>query len=335
MIAHSLFQEAMTLIQTARHVLITTHTKPDGDAIGSLVALAKAVRRQGKQVSPLLLSGVPARYAFLMSEDIPVLGQTLALEDLGDLADVDLIVLLDVNSVNQLPGFATYLRGCTQPVLVIDHHATSDSLGTVELVDPQAAATGLIVFELLKFSQWTLDADMAEALFVAAATDTGWFQFGNTDSRVYRDCADLIDAGAIPQKIYEYLHHNFSYARFKLTQVMLNTLELFYDGQFAVQYIRHSDFALTGAHVDDTENLINECHRIATVQASALLVELQDGRIRCSLRSRGGVDVSQIARAFGGGGHKMASGTFMPGPLEEAKAQIVQQFAAPFLPKVS
>lgn len=337
MIAQPLFHEAIALIQNARHVLITTHTKPDGDAIGSLVALTKAIRLQGKLVSPLLLSPVSARYAFMMNENIPVLGQTPGLDAPGEgtLAQVDLIVLLDVNSVNQLPGFAAYLKDAALPVLVIDHHATSDSLGTVELVDPRAAATGLILFELLRFADWPLDAVMAEALFVAAATDTGWFQFGNTDSRVYRDCADLIDAGAVPQRIYENLHHNFSHARFKLTQVMLSTLELFFEGKLAVQYIRHSDFATTGAHPDDTENLINECHRIGTVQASVLLVELGDGRIRCSLRSRGGVDVSRIARVFGGGGHKMASGTFLPGPLENARAQIVKQFEAHFLSNVS
>lgn len=333
MIAQSLFREGMSLIQQAEHVLITTHTKPDGDAIGSLVALVKALRLQGKRVSPLLLSAVPARYAFIVTDVIPVLGQEIAGDDLGQgaLADVDLIVLLDVNSVNQLPVFERYLAQARVPVLVLDHHATSDSLGTVEIVDPRAAATGLIVFELLKFANWTLDEASAEALFVAAATDTGWFQFGNTDSRVYRDCADLIDAGAVPQRIYEKLHHNFSYARFKLTQVMLSTLELFFDGQFALQYIRQQDFAETGAHQDDTENLINECHRIATVQASALLVELEDGRVRCSLRSRGGVDVSGVARAFGGGGHKMASGTFLSGPLENAKAQIIKAFETHFL----
>ncbi len=333
MIAQSLFQEGMSLIQNARHVLMTTHTKPDGDAIGSLVALAKATRNQGKRVSPLLLSAVPARYAFMVAEEIPVLGEQFELDDLGQgsLADVDLVVLLDVNSINQLPVFETYLRNSRIPVLVIDHHATSDSLGSVELVDPQAAATGLIVFELLKFARWTLDESTAKALFVAAATDTGWFQFGNADSRVYRDCADLIDAGADPQDIYENLHHNFSYARFMLSQVMLSTLELFFEGQFAVQYIRNSEFADTCANHDDTENRINECHRIAAVRASALLVELEDGRIRCSLRSRRGVDVSRIARVFGGGGHKMASGTFLPAPLEHAKAQIVKQFEPCFL----
>jgi nanoRNase/pAp phosphatase (c-di-AMP/oligoRNAs hydrolase) len=335
MIAQTLFHEGMSLIQKAGHILICTHTKPDGDAIGSMVALTKAIRNQGKRVSPLLLSEVPARYAFLVTEAIPVLGQQLELDDLGQgsLADVDLIVLLDVNSVNQLPVFETYLRNARIPVLVIDHHATSDSLGTVEVVDAQAAATGLILFELLKFAGWTLDEGTAEALFVAAATDTGWFQFGNSDSRVYRDCAELIDAGAVPQRIYENLHHNFSYARFKLTQVMLSTLELHFDGQFALQHIRQKDFSDTGAHHDDTENLINECLRIASVQASSLLVELKDGRIRCSLRSRGGVDVSQIARQFGGGGHKMASGTFLSGPLEDAKAQIIKQFEPCFSKK--
>ena len=160
---------------------------------------------------------------------------------------------------------------------------------------------------------------------MAIATDTGWFQFNNTDSRTYRRSAELIDLGAAPAQIYDTLYHNFSYSRFKLMQAMLERLELHLDGRYAVQHLLQEDFTRTGTTHQDTENLINECHRIGSVLVSTLLVELEDGRVRCSLRSRGAVDVSEIATKYGGGGHKMAAGTFLPGPIEHAKQLLLDE----------
>ncbi len=329
------FADAIKLIHDSDRILVTTHVKPDGDAAGSLGALVGALRTLGKETHALFLSPLPQWYQFLAPQGISVLDETLSWDQAVDslLEQVDLVILLDVNSLNQLPKIGPWLKEGDLPVLVIDHHATADHLGSVEVVDHSAAATGVLVYELCKQAGWPITESMAEALFVAAATDTGWFQFGNADSRVYRDCAALIDAGAKPAKIYETLYQSFSYARFKLTQAMLDTLELHFEGQFAVQHIRTLDFERTGTDHEDTENLINECHRIGSVRASVLLVELDDGRIRCSLRSRGAVDVSLIARRFGGGGHKMASGTFLEGPLEQAKDAIINQFR-PFFEEV-
>jgi phosphoesterase RecJ-like protein len=340
MITTEQFQQAVDLISRARRLLVTTHSKPDGDACGSMSVMTEVLRHLGKEVYPLFLSPVPAWYQFLLSEQVQKLGRQFSEEDLmqGRLEPFDLVILVDVNSVSQLPRFDQYLKTQGPPVLVIDHHATSDGLGTLELVDPTAAASGLVVFELLRFAGWPVTPQIAEALFVAAATDTGWFQFGNADSRVYRQCADLIDAGARPAAIYGRLYQNFPYSRFRLMLAMLNSLELHFDGRFALQYIRRADFERSGATYEDTENFINECHRIGKVAASALLVELEDGRIRCSLRSRssaglpagGSIDVSRIAERFGGGGHKMAAGMFLQGPIEQAAERIRSEFAPSF-----
>ncbi|MCF7972213.1 MAG: DHH family phosphoesterase [Phycisphaerae bacterium] len=330
MIDEALFGQANALIHTANKILVTTHVKPDGDAIGSLVGICNVLTQLGKQVVPLLLSPVPQWYQFLLDDAVPVLKHDLECSDLrqGAYADVDLIILVDVNSLPQLSHFGELLVKHEMPVLVIDHHATADHLGTVELVDPDAAATGLLVAEYIRYNRWPLSAKTAEALFVAAATDTGWFQFSSANSRVYRDCADLIDAGANPNEIYEKLFQDFSFAKFKLTLAMLDTLELFYHDQFAIQHLSHQDFERTGAAYEETENLINECHRIGSVKASALLVELPDGRIRGSLRSKSDLDVSLIARKFGGGGHKKAAGTFLDGPMEKARKTMIEEFKA-------
>jgi len=327
------YQRALELIENANTVLITTHTRPDGDACGCVAVLTDALRARGKTVQPLFLSLVPDWYTFLLDEEVPVLGTDVQAEELtaGTLGAFDLIVIVDTNSYTQLPRFDDYLKQANTPVLVFDHHVTSDGLGQVELVDTTAAAAGLVVYEFLAFTGWPVTAKMAEALFVAIATDTGWFQFNNTDSRTYRRSAELIDLGAAPAQIYDKLYHNFSHARFQLMQAMLDHLELHLDGRFAVQYLLQDDFAATGTTYPDTENLINECHRIGSVMVSTLLVELKDGRVRCSLRSRGAVDVSEIATKYGGGGHKMAAGAFLPGPIEHAKqlifAEVSQRLA--------
>jgi phosphoesterase RecJ-like protein len=328
MIDPALFGQANDLIGAANKILVTTHVKPDGDAIGSLVGICNVLTQMDKQVVPLFLSPVPQWYKFLLDDAVPVLKHDLECSDLGqgDYAEVDLIVLVDVNSLPQLSHFGEFLQKSKIPVLVIDHHATADHLGTIELVDPDAAATGLLVAEYIRHNQWPLSPRTAEALFVATATDTGWFQFSSANSRVYRDCADLIDAGANPNEIYEKLFQDFSLAKFRLTLAMLDTLELFYDDQFAVQHLYPQDFERTGAAYEETENLINECHRIGSVKASALLVELPDGRIRGSLRSKSDLDVSKIARKFGGGGHKKAAGTFIEGPMEKARQKIIEEF---------
>jgi len=308
MISNNDYQKAVDLINKSSDVLITTHTRPDGDACGCIVVISDVLAALGKKTRALMLSPMPEWYEFLF----------------------DLIIIVDTNSFTQLDKFGQYLKQARTPVLIIDHHVTADGLGDVELVDSNAAATGLIVYDLLKFAKWSVTGKIAEALFVAVATDTGWFQFSNTDSRVYRSCAELIDAGANPPEIHQNLYQNFSYPRFKLTLAMLNTLELHLDGRLAMQHISQRDFLQTGATHKDTENLINECQRINTVEAAALFVELKDGRIRCSLRSKGTIDVSEIAAKFGGGGHKMAAGTFLPGSLEEAKKTVLIEMTEKF-----
>lgn len=322
-------QSAVELIGKSNSLLITTHTKPDGDACGCVAAFCDVLRGMGKAVRPLFLSAVPEWYEFLMSEKAPVLGEVLSVEELrnGHLGEFDLIIVVDADSYSQLGDFAQYLKQTETPVLVIDHHATSDGVGDVQVLDSKAAATGLIVLELFEHAGWDVTERIAEALFAAIATDTGWFRFNNSDSRVYAAAARLIDAGARPAQIYEKLYHNFSHARFKLMAAMLATLELHFGGRFATQHILQADFRQTGTTSADTENMINECLRIKGVEASALFIELKDGRIRCSLRSKGAVDVSRIARKFGGGGHKAAAGTFLPGPLEAAKQRILDEMS--------
>jgi phosphoesterase RecJ-like protein len=316
------FQDAIELINKSANVLITTHTKGDGDAAGCCVAMSETLSTLGKKTQIIFLSPLPDWYAFLFDKPAPVLGRDLSKDQLSQ-NKFDLIIIVDTNSRSQLPGFEEYLQQADVPVLVIDHHATSDSLGDVEIVDSTAAAASSVVLDLFRFAHWPITPKIAQALFVGVATDTGWFHFGNTTGRCLRDGADLIDAGAKPVDIYRLIYQTFTPQRFKLMTVMQNTLELNFDGRYASQFLTQQDFKFAGAKYEDTENLIDQCQRIGSVVVAALFVELKDGRIRCSLRSRGAVDVCKIARKFDGGGHTSAAGAYLPGPLDNAKKLIL------------
>jgi phosphoesterase RecJ-like protein len=317
------FQKAVELINKSDSILLTTHTRPDGDACGCIAAISETLRTRGKNVKTLLLSELPMWYEFLFEQKPEVFSKKTKIES-------DLIIIVDTASYNQLPELDKYLKQTDKKVLVIDHHVSGDGIGDVRLIDSGAAAAGLIVFDLLKYAGWPITKKTAEALFVAVSTDTGWFQFDNTDSRALKACAELIDAGAKPAKVYHDLYQNLSPQRFKLITAMLNTLELHLDNRFAMQHLTQADFKRTGAKLNDTENLIDECRRISSIEAAALFVEQADGKIKVSLRSRGAVNVCKIAEKFGGGGHKMAAGANLPGPMENAKKLIFDAVAEQF-----
>jgi phosphoesterase RecJ-like protein len=315
------FQNAIELISRSRNVLITTHTRPDGDACGCVAAMAQILKSLGKKTKAILLSELPLWYEFLFEEKPPVYDHDIKADRL---ADTDLIILVDVNSDNQLPKFCDYLKNQRNggKVLVLDHHVTSDGLGDVELVDTSASATGLIVYDLMQFAGWHITERTAAALFVAISTDTGWFQFSNTDARTLITAGKLMQYGINATELYRRLYQNFTPQRFRLMTRMFDSLELHFDGRYAVQQLTLKDFEETGASYADTENLIDRCRCINTVEAAALFVELKDGRIRCSLRSSGNVDMRLVAQKFGGGGHVVAAGVHLPGPVENAKKLI-------------
>lgn len=323
------FQSALDLISKSENILVTTHTRPDGDACGCVVAVTELLKSLDKTVQPLLLSKLPEWYEFLF-EKKPTFFEPDKTP--AQLTDINLVILVDVNSDSQLPKFAEWLKAGKKKVLVFDHHVTSDGLGDVELIDTTASATSLIIYDFLKFADLQITESIARALFAALATDTGWFQFSNTDSRTFAVAAELVKAGAEPTELYRRLYQNFSFQRFRLMTRMLDSLELHFDGRFAVQQLTVKDFESTGAAYTDTENLIDRCRSIKTVEAAALFVELKDGRVRCSLRSAGGIDVRKVAQQFGGGGHIVAAGAYLHGPLQSAKQKIFdsvkQQFEA-------
>ncbi len=337
MLGSDKFREALETIKASNNILITAHIRPDGDACGSVRGITYLAEVLGKKIHPLFLSQVSDWHNFLFEEEPDILGHSTAIEDLkeglGKWADIDLVVICDTNSYTQLPIFEEWLRGYKKQgkkVLVFDHHITNDSIGDVELVDASSAACGEIVFEFLKFAQIKIPADVAEALFVSIASDTGWFRFGAKANEVYSRASELITLGASPVTIYQRLYQNFELPRLKLLARVLDGLELHLDKRVAVKTILQKDLIETNASPRDTQGIIEQGQKIGSVRVAVVLVEQEDSKIKVSLRSKGEVNVRKIAQKFGGGGHDFAAGVIIDSGIEEAKAMILEEIKKQF-----
>ncbi|MFW6155270.1 MAG: DHH family phosphoesterase [Planctomycetota bacterium] len=307
-------------LRLGERLLLVTHDRPDGDALGSMLALGRAARAGGKTVR-MVCGDVPRAYAFLAA------GETFVHpDDLRDAAAAsDRVVILDTCSLAQLTEVRDVIVSSWPNLLVIDHHRTGHDIAPLRWRDPSAAATGVMVAELLDLLGWPLDKAVAEPLMAAVCTDTGWLRFSSTDARALAAVGRCIDAGVEPDGLYRALYENDRPERLALLRRLLASLRYHDDGRVALMTLSVTDFTETGATRDETENLISEALRVGAVQVAVLLVE-QEGLIRGSLRSKptSGVDVARLAGRLGGGGHARAAGFRLNGPLTEAPAKVLE-----------
>src|SRR5688572_10194101 len=319
------YREIIDTLARCERVLVTTHVRPDGDALGSTAAMVMALKKKGIDAEVLLLSHLPRKYSFIYLEnDVPFVDVEAGWPASFALDAYDALLVVDTGTWSQLPGFEQRLANWPKPKLVIDHHLTQQDWADVKLVRTEAAAAGEIVAELLQKWGVPLDQPMATALFLAITSDTGWFQFSNTRPDTLHLAAELMKAGVDTDRMYQLLYQNERAERVALQARALQSLELVADGKLAVMTIRKADFAQTKAAVPDTENLINLPLQIATVEVSVLITEpLDDGPVRVSLRSKGKVDVAKFAEQFGGGGHARAAGLKLVASMDGAHQRIV------------
>ncbi|MBL7221282.1 MAG: DHH family phosphoesterase [Phycisphaerae bacterium] len=309
----------------AGNILLVTHGRPDGDGLGSMLALATAARGAGKDVHMLVPGEIPARLGFMFDRQHP--GGT---DEFGALSEAsDLIVILDTHALAQLDGLADALGRLSDRIVVIDHHSTGDALSEVVWIDPSAAATGVMAGEVIDALKWPMDATIAEALLAAVLTDTGWLRFANTDGRCLRAVAHWTDLGVRPDILYRKIYQSDRPQRLALMIRLLQSMEFRFDSQLAVMTLRSGDFDETGALRSETENMVNEALRIGTVESAILLVEDHD-QVRVSLRSRDHVDVAKLAGQFGGGGHRRAAGLRSSMQIDDLKAQLITAWGKEF-----
>lgn len=326
-------QEVARRLGAAGSMVVVAHDRPDGDAVGSMVALALAARTQGKTVH-LIGENLPRGHAFLAE------GQTLQPADrfAGLARASDCVVVLDTCAIGQLQSIAGVLGATRDKTLVIDHHPRGEDIAPLRWCDESAAAAGVMVAELLADLGWPMDLRVAGAVMAAVCFDTGWLRFANTDGRALAVVGRCLRAGVAVDELYRRLYQNDRPERLALLGRILTGMQLHFQGRVALLTAGQEDFARTGAGLDETENLVNEPLRIGGVCVSVLLVE-QEACIRGSLRSKAHVDpassgrvvdVAAIARSLGGGGHTRAAGFRMSGAVDEVRQKVLAALGAEF-----
>lgn len=312
-------------LSAARRVLLATHVKPDGDAIGSVAAMALALRHKQIESRVLLFHPLPQKYSFAFEEN-QISSFHIQSGWPGDVGihSFDTLLVLDTGTWNQLPGLKEALQNFRGRKLVLDHHLTQEDWADLKWVETDAAAAGEIVAELLRRWNVPLDQPIATALYLAVATDTGWFQFSNTRPRTLRLAAELMEAGVDTERLYRLAYQNERPQRLALAARALQSLELLSDNRLAAMSITCGDFQQTGAAGADTENLVNLPLQVGAVQIAILVVELPEGGpVQVSFRSKGQINVAAVAQKFKGGGHTRAAGAKIPGAASEVRQKVV------------
>ena len=304
-----------TEINRASKILIGTHLNPDGDALGSALGLALYLESIGKKVEILCHHDAPKNLRFL-----PTVSRV---RQVPLHTDHDLGIIVDLESFERLGTTAEYFQAMKR-LVVIDHHVPHESPGDLRIVDIGSAATALILTRLFEALGATITSDMATCLYTGISTDTGSFRFRNTSSDALSAAAILLEHGANLELVSEEIFQNRQLSSARLLGHALETMKLDVDDKLAWGCLSYRDFEWAKATDEDTEGFVNELLSIDTVQIAALLREAKPGKIRCSLRSRPGFDVAEVAREFGGGGHKNAAGCNFEGSLADAEHQLVE-----------
>lgn len=324
------------MVQSASNILVTTHIRPDGDAVGSVVALSRSILAQakldGREITcqNLFLSSAGEPYRFLLSQQDKVVGENFTEQELTaeKLDGFDLIIVVDTRSSRQMPAIGDYLLSRTEkglPTLAIDHHLSGDSIGTCQIIDTVASAAGEVVYRLCRAADWPLDRLALEAVFTAICTDTGWFHFQNTNASSLHIAAELVSGGVEVDKIYQKLFQNHQPAKLLLISQALQSLELLCDNRLAVMTISQADLKKCGADRGMIENIVNEPMQISSVEASIMCVEMEEpGKTRFSLRSKSILDMNAIANPLGGGGHARAAGLTITDSLDNARSKVIE-----------
>jgi phosphoesterase RecJ-like protein len=311
------FHEAAELIKDWRKPLLISHVKPDGDALGALIAMHAILCELGSSPHAVRFDPIPPRYQWLIAEQ--------PLSEWSNESDADAVIILDTCARSQLEPIMQWLDDNQRPSLAVDHHVTRDDIVTHELVDTSASATCLILHEWVKEMAWRVPAHAVDALFTGIATDTGWFKHSNTDARTLIAASELIQQGAQTNRIHQCLYQTDSVAKFRLWSEALAGTQFHFDNRLAVTTMTNMLLQKTGAMPADTEDLINEPLKIADVLLSILITEQPSGPLKISFRSKHTIDVAKWAAAHGGGGHMRAAGAKMDTPLDDAVVRIVAE----------
>jgi phosphoesterase RecJ-like protein len=305
-------EQVLQEIQQRRRFLVTSHARPDGDAIGSTLALAQLLRKMGKSAEVVLRDSVPVIYKPLPQAETIVHSSQVN-------GEYDAAIILECDSIQR-----TRLHGLESHFLInIDHHASSKPFAHVNWIDPTAVATAELVFRLAKAAQVKLTPEIATCLYTALLTDTGSFCYAGTNACTFELAKYLVEHGADPGKIAQGVYFSSPTSKMRLLGAALSRLERF--GAVTWMSVTRQDMERCGALEEDCEGLVNYALGISGVEVAIFLREVAQERIRVSIRSKGAVNVAEIAEKFGGGGHECAGGFSTEGPVQEAAQRVLSE----------
>ena len=302
-------KEIGQILKSSNKILLFTHINMDGDTLGSAVALCHTLRNMGKEAWILIEDRIPEFIRFMDRE--------YCTSDLDIIQEPDICLAIDCGDMERFPKrkekyLSAGQKGC------IDHHMTTEGFGDFNYVDPQAAATGEIIFDLLEAMGEKPDREAAEALFAAITTDTGNFQYSNTTKKTHEIAGALYDVGVRYHEVSEALYQNNKVEKLKLQTRALSDMEMLLDGKIAVCGVNQAMLSETGCTLEDAEGLVEIMRNLAGVEVSGFIKEQAPGLCKVSMRSKGKVNVAEISAKNGGGGHARAAGFSMKMPYQEA-----------------
>jgi len=315
--AGSKFEEIGRAFRKHQRFAVLSHVRPDGDALGSQLALALSLKQLGKDVRVWNEDGMLEKYSFLARAELLTKPPSAAEE-------VDVAIALDTAIQNRLGTTLQAIRSA-KIWINIDHHPSNPGYGDLVCVDPTAPATGQILFELIKSEHLPLDRAIAENLYVAISTDTGSFQYPNTTARTFEIAAELVRAGVDVGRINQQVYENYPRRRVELLRELLRTMRFEGGGRVASFSLSLKTAAALGVLPEDNEGLIDHLRAIRGVIVAVFFEELADGKVRVSMRSKSKkADVCAICQKFGGGGHTLAAGARVRGTLAEVEQKVLE-----------
>ena len=310
----------LDVLAAADTVVLTSHVRPDCDALGSELGMLGILEAKGKKVRIVNAQATPPALRWIDPwQRIESLAGGV---DQAALATTDLFIVLDTSAWAQLGAMGEVIRAHRPRVLVVDHHVSEDDLSDRWFKDPTAEATARIVAEIGMRLKVPLTEAIATPLYAGLSTDTGGFRFPSASAETFRLAARLVDAGASPPTIYRELFEQDSIGRLHLVGLTLAGAETSHGGAVITSRVRQADLEAAGAVPSDTEDLVNLTLAVKGTVLAVILIEQPDGRVKVSFRSRCHVDAAALAATFGGGGHRAAAGTILPGPFAEAAAKV-------------
>ncbi|MDD5539695.1 MAG: bifunctional oligoribonuclease/PAP phosphatase NrnA [Candidatus Marinimicrobia bacterium] len=320
-------------ISQAAKILLTTHHNPDGDGLGAEAALYNCFKRLGKSPYILNSSVLPPEYVFLNEDGI--FNTYRAGQDISELADYDLLMILDAGSTDRLGALGPALNALNLATICIDHHPFNNCpAGNTSVIDEHAPATAILIYELIKaMAPQTIDIKIAEALYTGLMTDTGSFRFENTTAETMLTAAEFLKYGIQPGLIYRYVYENYRPERMKLLGMVLQNVQYEFNNQLAWFSVTREQVAAAETVLDEVDGFTDFIRSIKGVEVAVMFLEVRANLIRMNFRSKGRYPINAIARQFGGGGHPFAAGLVMEVGLTEAIKTVMPAVRTIFQPE--